>query len=134
MGGFRLDFAPPRATIMIPTPEPQPYRRLAGVIVGDSVLALIDMGDGQLKLIRPGQDIDGWHVESIDSDKAILTRGGNRLPHQVVVRLESPLPGSIGGRGGAGGGAGGAGQPGGGGGGPAGAPPGMSPGGIGGGD
>jgi hypothetical protein len=89
-GGWRDYFVPAVETVVVPEIEPQPYRRLAGVIVGESVLALIDMGDGQLQLIRPGQEIQGWRVASIDSDKAILVRGGNKLPHQVQVRLESP--------------------------------------------
>jgi hypothetical protein len=92
-GGFTFDYEPPvprddDAVIQ----EPQPYRRLAGVIVGESVLALIDMGDGRLEIIRPGQRIPNseWTVVSIDEEKAVLRRGGNRLPRQIVVRLESP--------------------------------------------
>ena len=114
--GFRTDVDMTEPMVVVPVIEPQPYRRLAGVIVGESVLALIDMGDGQLQLIRPGQVISGWRVESIDGDKAILTRSGNVLPHQVVVRLESP-PFGGGNPGGGGGGAGGGGNPGTGGGG-----------------
>lgn len=90
-GGWSLRFQPEPETITVPEAEPQPPRRLAGVIVGDSVLALIDMGDGQLKLIAPGQDVDGWHVVSIDAEKAILTRSGNKLPKQITVRLQEPL-------------------------------------------
>jgi hypothetical protein len=92
--GFRSpDFEYVPEVVVVPVQEPQPYRRLAGVIVGDSVLALIDMhGDGQLTLIRPGQMIDGWEVVSIDSEKAILRRGGNLLPREITVRLEEPNP------------------------------------------
>ena len=89
-GGWSVRFVPKTEVAFIPRAEPQPYRRLAGVIVGDSVLALIDMGDGRLELIRPGQMIRGWRVASIDSEKAILRRGGSVMPHEVVVRLESP--------------------------------------------
>lgn len=86
-------------------PEPQPYRRLAGVVVGDSILALVDMGDGTgLKVIRPGQRIEGseWRVASIDSEKAVLVRSGSRTPRRIVVKLEAPAfgtstPGSTGG-------------------------------------
>jgi hypothetical protein len=128
--GWRSDdFTPQVEVVVIPTVEPQPYRRLAGVIVGDSVLALIDMGDGQLQLIRPGQQIGGWTVASIDADKAILTRQGNVLPHSVTVRLEEPNGGGGGGNR-PGGGAPGGGRPGGG---PPGAPS-SPPGGPGGGN
>lgn len=93
--GFTVSFEPPVDNTPLPTVEAQPYRRLAGVIVGDSVLALIDMGDGQgLKLIHPGQVINGWTVASIDSEKAVLRRSGTTLPHEVIVRLESPPFGS----------------------------------------
>jgi len=76
-------------------PEPQPYRRLAGIVVGDSVLAIIDMGDGRTEIIRPGQKIPNseWTVVSIDSEKAVLRRGGNVLPKEIIVRLESPPAG-----------------------------------------
>jgi hypothetical protein len=76
--------------------EPQPYRRLSGIVVGESVYAIIDMGDGSpATIIRPGMRIPNseWTVASIDEEKAVLTRTGNRLPRSVVVRLESPPPG-----------------------------------------
>lgn len=92
-GGFS-PLIPPPVPVSAPTEtyEPQPYRRLAGVLVGDSVLAIIEMGNGRPpEIVRPGQQIKGtdWTVVSIDQDEAVLRRGGNRLPHQIVVRLES---------------------------------------------
>lgn len=130
-GGWRFDYEEPPPKDDVEVQEPQPYRRLAGVIVGESVLALIDMGDGRLEIIRPGQRIPNseWTVVSIDEDKAILRRPGNRLPRQIVVRLESP-PTGFGGGGTQGGGPGGPGAPQGGPGGP-GMPPGRGgPGGM----
>lgn len=82
----------PENTGVAPVVEPQPYRRLAGVLVGDSVLAIIEMGNGRpAEIVRPGQKIQGtdWTVVSIDQEKAVLRRGGNKLPHEVIVRLES---------------------------------------------
>jgi len=79
-----------------PVVEPQPYRRLAGIIQGESVTAVIDMGDGRMITIHPGQRIEGteWMVQSITSDYAILKRVGSRtLPQEVIVRLESPPAG-----------------------------------------
>jgi hypothetical protein len=77
-----------------PTPqiEPQPHRRLAGILIGDSVTALIDMGDGALREVHPGEEIAGteWTVVSIDGEKAVLRRTiPGKLPNEVVVRLES---------------------------------------------
>jgi len=138
IGGFTTQFTPPeeKEQAVEDTPEPQPYRRLAGVVVGDSVLALIDMGDGTLQVIRPGQQIPNseWRVASIDGDKAVLRRSGNRTPRQVIVKLESPPPGTGGGAAGGFGAPGGFGPPGAGGfpgaGAPGGRPGSGSPGGF----
>ncbi len=94
-GGFdQMHYEEPEdkeATLEI---EPQPPRRLLGVIVGDAVLALIDMGDGRPspELIRPGTKIPNseWTVVSIDGDKAVLRRPGNKLPREITVKLEPP--------------------------------------------
>lgn len=79
--------------------EPQPFRRLSGIIVGQSVMGLIDMGDGKEQLIRPGMQIPGteWTVVAIDGDRAILRRPGNRLPREISVPLQGRLPGTGGG-------------------------------------
>jgi len=105
MGGFTTQYTiPPDETKSIPPDEPQPYRRLAGIVVGDSVLAIIDMGSGQAStIIRPGMKIPNteWTVVSIDQDKAVLHRDGPIGPHTITVRLESPPAGmSTGGFGG----------------------------------
>jgi hypothetical protein len=98
LGFFSAEFTPPvepasdleRAIV-----EPQPYRRLSGIIVGDSITAIIDMGNGQTEIIRPGMKIPNtpWRVKSIDANKATLVRDGNVQPKQITVRLESPPPG-----------------------------------------
>jgi len=127
--GWRFDYEEPEDKNQEPVQEEQPYRRLAGVIVGESVLALIDMGDGRpLEIIRPGQRIPNseWTVVSIDEEKAILRRSGNKLPKQIVVRLESPP--NLGGMGTSGTGGRGGGPNGGPPGGPAGGPPRGGPG------
>lgn len=90
-GGFSFIYEAPPVVDTTPVMEPQPYRRLAGILVADSVTALIDMGDGQpMQIVRPGQTIGEWTVVSIDEDKAVLRRSGNKLPREIVVRLESP--------------------------------------------
>ena len=86
-------FVPKPESVQVERVEPQPFRRLAGVLVGDSVIAIIDMGDGSpMQVIRPGMQIPNspWRVVSIDSDKAILRRSGFVKPTEVVVRLQSP--------------------------------------------
>ena len=91
-GSFPMFFQPPPENLAPPEVEPQPYRRLAGILIGESVVALIDMGNGHIEEIYPGETIPGtqWKVVSIDSEKAVLQRvGSNRLPNEIVVRLES---------------------------------------------
>lgn len=90
---FGPSFVPRTETVVVDTVEPQPFRRLAGVLVGDSVMAIIDMGPGtQTQVIRPGMQIPNspWKVISIDEEKAILRREGNKRPREIIVRLQGP--------------------------------------------
>jgi len=102
--------------VKVPSVEQaQPYRRLSGILVGNAVFAIIDMGDGQPpRIVSPGELIPGtdWTVVSIDDSKAVLRRPGNTLPHTIDVQLEEPPPGMGGGTTGTGGGTGGGGTPG----------------------
>ena len=91
-GGWPLFYPGPLPPPPTPQVEPQPHRRLAGILIGDSVTALIDMGDGTLREIHPGEEIAGteWTVASIDEEKAVLRRTvPGKLPAEVIVRLES---------------------------------------------
>jgi hypothetical protein len=93
----------------------EPPRRLAGIMIGETVSALIDMNDGSpMQLIRPGTEVKNaqgqttWIVESIDNERAILRRvEKNVQPTHIVVRLQNTLPtggGATGGTGNTGGG------------------------------
>lgn len=90
-GGWRFDYVEPEDKEATVVYEPQPARRLMGVIVGDAVYGVIDMGDGVGRIIYPGLKIEGteWYVVSIDEDKAILRRDSLNLPKEVVVKLQS---------------------------------------------
>ena len=105
LGGFGMFYEPPPPKPDLEeTIEPQPRRRLAGVLLGASVIALIEMEDGKVYDVRPGSKIPNseWTVVSIDEERAILRRGGTKLPKQVEVRLESRPIGSGGGNSGGG--------------------------------
>ncbi len=130
LGGFTLMYVPPEEKPdEQEISEPQPAnRRLAGIVLAKSgVYALLEWDNGRVYEIRPGTRIEGteWVVVSVDDEKAVLRRGGNRLPHEIVI----PLRGSLGGE--FGGGGGGGNNGGGGGGGAAGAPSGGKRGGRG---
>jgi len=92
--GFFNTFTP---TVEVPptiVTEPQPYRRLSGIVVGSSVVAILEQATGEPILINPGTKVPpNWTVVSIDQDKAILRREGDVLPHEIEVRLEQPAPG-----------------------------------------
>lgn len=116
-GGFSVQLTEkPQIEEQITPPEPQPYRRLSGIVVGDSILAILEEEGKPPVIVTPGMQIPGsdWRIVSIDQDKAVLRRPGKTKPNQVIVRLESPPFGS--------------GAPGGGG--PAGGFPGGPPGGF----
>lgn len=72
--------------------ERLPAWRLAGVVIGNGVIALLDVG-GKVYDIRPGSKVPGteWTVASIDQERAILVREGNKLPKQFEVGLQGPI-------------------------------------------
>lgn len=94
IGGFPTYVTPVETVAPEVAVEPQPYRRLSGIVVGDSVVAIIDMGNGSdPEIIRPGQKVphhEEWTVVSLDQNRAILRRDGNVLPKEIQVRLETP--------------------------------------------
>jgi hypothetical protein len=114
---------PPR--VELPEPfEPQPRRRVAGIIIGTTVSAILEQ-EGELpRIVYPGDMVGEFRVAAITETGLVLRRSkGN--PREVRVPYEPP--GNVG----SGGGGGGAGFGGSRGGGP-GAPPGAPGGGRGG--
>jgi len=113
---------PPR--VELPEPfEPQPRRRVAGIIIGTTVSAILEQ-EGELpRIVYPGDMVGEFRVAAITETGLVLRRSkGN--PREVRVPYEPP--GNVGG-GGGGGGAGFGGSRGG-----PGAPPGAPGGGRGG--
>lgn len=94
--GYSTMYEPPVETTTEDVFETQPYRRLAGVLVGDTVSAILIMEDGTAVLIKPGMRIPNspWRVVSIDEDKAVLRRAGHVRPTQITVPLETPPGGT----------------------------------------
>ena len=91
--------------------EPVPQWRLSGIIIANGVLALLDTGSETIP-IRPGTEIPDteWTVVSIDAERAILRRTGNKRPSEFAVNLQGPFPGNLPNLGGGGGGGGGRGD------------------------
>lgn len=114
-GGYLTLWTPPPPPPPLPPTEqiePQPYRRLSGILIGDTVVAIMELEDSTSIIVRPGTKIPNteWTVVALDADKAVLRRPGNQKPTQIVVKLENPpLGGMGGGTGGGGGGTGGGG-------------------------
>ena len=108
-GGFATMFTEPEAKDDVaPVVEPLPAWRLTGVIIGNGVVALLDMGNEVID-IRPGMKIPNsdWTVVSIDSDRAVLRRPAGKLPAVFVVPLQGAPPRDLPSGGGAAGGGGG---------------------------
>jgi hypothetical protein len=104
--------------VELPEPfEPQPRRRVAGIIIGTTVSAILEQ-EGELpRIVYPGDMVGEFRVAAITETGIILRRSkGN--PREVRVPYEPP--GNVGG--GTGGGAGFGGPRGGGLGAPPGAP------------
>ena len=114
---FVLASPPKPPQVELPEPfEPQPRRRVAGIIIGTTVSAILEQ-EGELpRIVYPGDMVGEFRVAAITENGLILRRSkGN--PREVRVPYEPP--GNVGG-----GGVGGAGFGGPRGGGP-GAPPGA---------
>lgn len=136
-GGFRSDYEP-QPDVQEDAVKEQievPNWRLAGVIVGDAVVALLDTGSRVVE-IRPGSHVPEteWVCIAVDTETAVLRHRRDVQPKEITIFLAAQLFGApdVGGQGGAGGGFGdGTGAPGDGGrpGGPGG--PGGPPGGAG---
>lgn len=91
LGGFSTFFTPEEpAPDEEETTEPQPFRRLSGVLLGDGVIGVIEMEDGRSYEIRPGTRIPNseWTVLSLNAEQAVLVRSGNTLPRRIIVRLQ----------------------------------------------
>lgn len=74
--------------------EQKPLWRLSGVVVSESgIVALLDMGNGQSRVIRPGTVLEGtpFVVQSLDRDRAILRRLDGKEPRLVAIELSGPL-------------------------------------------
>lgn len=83
--------------------EPQPYRRIAGIIEGATVSAILEQ-EGELpQIVKPGDMVGEFRVASIDMAGITLKRSkGN--PRMVRVPYEPPAGGASGGGLGGGGG------------------------------
>ena len=100
---FVLASPPKPPKVELPEPfEPQPRRRVAGIIIGTTVSAILEQ-EGELpRIVYPGDMVGEFRVAAITETGLILRRSkGN--PREVRVPYEPP--GNVGG-GGIGGGAG----------------------------
>lgn len=117
-GGFRSDYEP-QPDVQEDSVKEQvevPNWRLAGVIVGDAVVALLDTGSRVVE-IRPGSPVPEteWVCIAVDTETAVLRHRRDVQPKEVTIFLAAQLFGApgVGGQGGPGGGIGdGAGAPG----------------------
>ncbi|MCX7992124.1 MAG: hypothetical protein N2651_00505 [Fimbriimonadales bacterium] len=102
---FVLASPPKPPQVELPEPfEPQPRRRVAGLIIGTTVSAILEQ-EGELpRIVYPGDMVGEFRVAAITENGLILRRSkGN--PREVRVPYEPP--GNVGGGGlGAGGGRG----------------------------
>jgi hypothetical protein len=98
---FVLASPPKPPKVELPEPfEPQPRRRVAGIIIGATVSAILEQ-EGELpRIVYPGDMVGEFRVAAITETGLILRRSkGN--PREVRVPYEPP--GNVGGGGGGGG-------------------------------
>ncbi len=94
---FVLASPTPPPKVELPEPyEPQPRRRVAGIVVGSTVSAIIEQeGEPIPMIVQPGDMVGEFRVAAITLDGVILRRSkGN--PREVRVPYEPPPGGGTG--------------------------------------
>lgn len=69
---------------------PQPYRRVAGIMWGQSVAAIIETQGDLPRVVKPGDSIDGMRVARIEPNQVVLSTLGKR-PQEITVKLGAPI-------------------------------------------
>lgn len=69
---------------------PQPYRRVAGIMWGHSVAAIIETQGDLPRVVKPGDTIDGLRVARIEPNQVVLSTLGRR-PQEITVKLGAPI-------------------------------------------
>ncbi|MFN3690631.1 MAG: hypothetical protein ACK4UU_06880 [Fimbriimonadales bacterium] len=107
---FVLASPPKPPKVELPEPyEPQPRRRVAGIIIGTTVSAILEQ-EGELpRIVYPGDMVGEFRVAAI-TEKGLILRRSKGNPREVRVPYEPP--GNVGGGAGVGGGFGAPGAPG----------------------
>lgn len=82
------------------TLSPQPSRRMAGVLIGGKISAILET-NGEVDIVTPGMEISRGNsrvrVESIESDQIILKTLDTSRPMIIKVGLSGAVAGSDGG-------------------------------------
>ncbi|MCS6830570.1 MAG: hypothetical protein RMM08_09340 [Armatimonadota bacterium] len=69
---------------------PQPYRRVAGIMWGESVAAIIETQGDLPRVVKPGDTIDGMRVARIEPNQVVLSTLGKK-PQEIAVKLGAPI-------------------------------------------
>jgi len=69
---------------------PQPYRRVAGIMWGQSVAAIIETQGDLPRVVKPGDTIDGMRVARIEPNQVVLSTLGKK-PQEIAVKLGAPI-------------------------------------------
>ncbi|GBC94617.1 hypothetical protein HRbin16_00401 [bacterium HR16] len=69
---------------------PQPYRRVAGIMWGQSVAAIIETQGDLPRVVKPGDNLDGLRVARIEPNQVVLSTLGKK-PREITVKLGAPI-------------------------------------------
>ena len=83
---------PPTRPAVATTGGGPPTLNLSAVVLtdGDRVALVEDVGRGQLRRLREGEEIAGWRVESVEFEAVVLARGEAR--HRIALRRYQAAP------------------------------------------
>jgi len=85
-----LPAAQPREEEQEDVLPPQPYRRVAGIMWGQSVAAIIETQGDLPRIVKPGDTLEGMRVARIEPNQMGLSTLGKK-PQEIAAKLGAPI-------------------------------------------
>lgn len=62
-----------------------PFSRLIGTIVSNGIVALVEMNNKKVIEVRPGETVEGWKLNYLDTDQLEFEHIGEGIPKKITI-------------------------------------------------